>query len=79
MAMAAALMSATVVQPRAAARPWLRLAPISSRFRAMIITTIRNGAAAMPLTVAESTSKVIGSIEVRVRAVPPTVPTASRT
>jgi hypothetical protein len=44
----------------------------------MIMTTMRKGAAAIPLTPATRTSSVIGLTEVRVRAVPPRVPATIR-
>jgi len=78
MAMAAMVIMATVIQPRTLARRWLRLVPMSCRLCEMIMTTMRKGAAAIPLMVAERTSRLIGLIEVRVRAVPPAVPRAKR-
>lgn len=77
-AMAAMVIMATVIQPRTVARTWLRLAPMSCRLREMIMTTIRKGAAAIPLMMADNTGRVIGLIEVRVRTAPPTVPAAIR-
>lgn len=74
---APAVIRATVNQPRAAERAPLRLSPISRRFPE-IITTIRKGAAAIPLTPATGTSSVIGLTELRVRAVPRRVPAAIR-
>jgi hypothetical protein len=73
----AAVMSATVNQPRAVARPPLRLVPMSWRLRAISMTTSRNGAAAMPLMIATRTSRLIGLMEVRVNPVPARVPAAS--
>ncbi len=70
---------AAVAQPRTAAKPWLRLAPINGRLREMSMMTNRKGAAAIPLTIATNTNRLIGLTEARVRAVPPRVPKARRT
>jgi hypothetical protein len=63
--MAAAVIRATVNKPRTAARAPLRLSPIRCRLPEMIMTTMRKGAAAIPLTPATRTSSVIGLTEVR--------------
>jgi hypothetical protein len=44
----------------------------------MIMTTMRKGAAAIPLTPATRTSSVIGLTGLRVRPVPPRVPAVIR-
>ncbi len=78
MTRAAAAMSANASQPRMFAALPLRYSPMTVRSRAISITTTRNGAAAMPLMTATSTSRWIGLLVSSDRMVPPTVPTATR-